>query len=609
MTTASVKNPFTVKTPEGLEASVATQLFVDVFTDFYKIREPGHSMLNGPRGSGKSMMFRFLEPDCQCLKNNCELKDLQYFAVLVSIKNTDLNLTEFRRFSNHAFNYVLNEHFLTTYVASKIFTYISRLDLDPSNEYLTEVNHFVKKIQRERLVRLGMSSYKAEFEPFETIKDAFSALGDLFDSLYLEVIQFARRLSFTKQTPIYEGPLCGYLDFLYPALKDLRDLGFMPQKPIYLLMDDADVLNLAQTKILNSWIGTRTSSDVSIKISTQNRYKTLSKASGGSIESPHDYSEVNIADLYTTKRGKYQSRVREIIQKRLELYGINSTPEEFFPVFKKQEDRIEEIKAGILSGEILVSGNGYRPSDDALRYARPMYMASLAGKSKSSSKYMYAGFDQLVHISSGLIRFFLDPAALMFSEQQAKSNGEVKRIEPSIQDHEIRIMSNNLLTSDFDKITSEDDEIEYEIIDGNITSFTEKKIKLRNLIEALGGAFRQKLLSNDTERRVLSIAFTDAPQPDVVEIFDMGVSYGYFQKSTIGNKDGTGRTAHYIMTRRLAPYFNLDPSSFSGYLFVTNERLRQAMNNPLNLLRKIKKQGVEGVFDGERQLSLFDQED
>ena len=57
-------NPFTVKTPEGLAAAEAASLFVDVFTDFYKIRDPGHAMLNGPRGSGKSMMFRYLEPDC-----------------------------------------------------------------------------------------------------------------------------------------------------------------------------------------------------------------------------------------------------------------------------------------------------------------------------------------------------------------------------------------------------------------------------------------------------------------------------------------------------------------------------------------------------------------
>ena len=73
-----------------------------------------------------------------------------------------------------------------------------------------------------------------------------------------------------------------------------------------------------QTRVLNSWVGTRTSHDVSIKISTQMRYKTFAKVSGGAIETPHDYSEVNITDLYTTKRGTYLNRVRAIVEKRLE---------------------------------------------------------------------------------------------------------------------------------------------------------------------------------------------------------------------------------------------------------------------------------------------------
>jgi hypothetical protein len=104
---------------------------------------------------------------------------------------------------------------------------------------------------------------------------------------------------------------------------------------------------------------------------------------------------------------------------------------------------------------------------------------------------------------------------------------------------------------------------------------------------------------------VFSVAFTDSPASDVVEIFELGARYGYFQKSTIGNKDGTGRTPLYILTRRLAPYFNLDPSGFAGYLFVSSERLREAMHNPARLLRRVKDKGVAEAFGEERQLSLF----
>ncbi len=599
-------NPFTVRTPENLAATEAARLFVDVFTDFYKIREPGHAMLNGPRGSGKSMMFRYLEPDCQCIAEARKIKHLDFFAILVSIKNTDLNLTELRTLSGRGVNAILNEHFLTMYVASKVFTYIGDLKIDPGNRHIKQVAAFMNDVVNDRLIRCGLKQESALSGGQETSALFFKALGDLLDRLYQAVGQYIKRLFPGTPAPQFDGPLCGYLDFLHPVLRALRALPFMPNGPVYLLIDDADTLSSVQTRVLNTWIGTRTSHDVSIKISTQMRYKTFAKMSGGTIETPHDYSEVNITDLYTTKRGKYLHRVSEIVAKRLELAGLDIPPKQFFPMFSDQEERVKEIEEMIRRGEHPVAGKGHRRSDDVLRYARPIYMQSLAGSKKASSKYSYAGFEQVVHISSGLIRYFLEPAALMFSEQMARSSGEVKKIDPGIQNEVIRQMSTFLMTSEFDKI-GDDEVTDEESHSGGTPGFIDRKRRLRNLIVTLGGTFRQKLLSEDAERRVFSVAISDEPKADVVDIFELGVKYGYFQKSTIGNKDGTGRTTLYILTRRLAPYFTLDPSGFAGYLFVTSDRLREGMQNPQALLRRVKRKGVGAAFGEESQLRLFEQ--
>lgn len=53
-----INNPFTFTSPEELDATQAEQLFVETFTDFPQVKLPGHSMIVGARGSGKSMMFR-----------------------------------------------------------------------------------------------------------------------------------------------------------------------------------------------------------------------------------------------------------------------------------------------------------------------------------------------------------------------------------------------------------------------------------------------------------------------------------------------------------------------------------------------------------------------
>jgi hypothetical protein len=598
------KNPFAVRTPEDIAAAETLRLFVDVFTDFYKIRDEGHCMLNGPRGCGKSMMFRYLMPDCQLLVRRCALHELPFFAVLVSIKNTDLNLTELQRLVDGHANVVLNEHFLTMYVAAKTFATLSKLEFSPTPKNLLATRNLYFEKFLPRLVFAGRTEKTQPFAEPGTVQGWFARMTDVCDQLYRAVIMYLRQISFqTAKSKAYRGPLCGYLDFLHPLLNDLRDLPYMCKGPVYLLMDDADYLNTMQTKVLNSWMSTRTSGSVSIKVSTQLKYKTYQTVGGLTVDSPHDYSEINISDIYTSSRGKYLNRVEEIVHKRLEVAGIKGTPKQFFPVDESQEQQIAAI-AKDLRKNWKRSGRGHRPSDDAVRYARPTYITRLLGKRKAGSTYNYAGFEQLVHISSGLIRYFLEPAAQMFTEELARSKtGQITSIRPSIQNEIVRATADSLMFTEYDKIFQEERDHTQDTL--HLSRLRDNKVKLHNLIRALGGIFHAKLVSNDAERRVFSVAFSDSPDAEVLDLFNLGIQFGYFHRSTIGNKDGTGRTPLYVLTRRLAPQFGLDPTGFAGYLFVTNERIHEAIANPDRFLRRVKTQGVSNAFE-ERQLKLFE---
>ena len=84
------ENPFAVQTPETLSSDEIVSLFVEEYTDYHKIPNAGHTFLNGARGTGKSMIFRYLEPDCQSLAFNKPLKDLPFYAVYLPIKATNL---------------------------------------------------------------------------------------------------------------------------------------------------------------------------------------------------------------------------------------------------------------------------------------------------------------------------------------------------------------------------------------------------------------------------------------------------------------------------------------------------------------------------------------
>ena len=601
-------NPFKVFTPEDMLPADVAKLFVDVFTDFPKIRDRGHTLVSGPRGCGKSMIFRYMMPDCQVLSLQCSFDKLPFFSVLISIKNTCPNLTEFRRVDDTRARYVLSEHVLVVFIATKVFASLIAM-VDKSMEiHADTLRSFYDNVFADRL---RLAGWQDEI-PSGTGLGTLALLGQMksiCDRLFGQINQYAKRLSFPgKDFPSYSGALCGYLDFLYPILDGLRKLPFTPEGPSYLLIDDADYLSYTQTQVLNSWISTRTSNAVSIKVSTQLRYKTLSAIGGLPIQSPHDFQDVVISDVYTASGSKYMQRVRDIVQKRLINSGINVTPEEFFPLDDSQEQKIKEIGARI-KGEWEHSGKGFRADDDVTRYARPEYFKSLAGQSKSSSTYSYAGFQQLVDISSNLIRFFLEPAAQMFDEEVSLSKDrDITSIRVSIQSNVVRNEANRLMFEEFDRLASEqpmDDDAESSSTRVKCQKDVTTTIRrLQSLVRVLGGTFRQRLISSHAERRVFSVALSGVADEELVSLFELGVEHGYFHKTSIGNKDGTGRTRLYVLSRRLAPHFNLDASSFAGYLWVTSSKLLSAIENPEAFLRRVKHKGDEVWHDS--QPLLFD---
>ena len=580
-------NPFSIQTPEEISAQDAHSLFVNVFSDFPKLLNEGHTFIHGPRGSGKSMMFRYMQPDCQCLEHECTVSDLPFYGVYIPIKNTGLHITEMSRLTDTYVNGMLNEHFMCTYIANKTFASVSTAVSNNRPEWRNEIRQFALDSFARLMRQSGWSKTFPDLGTIDDVSDIFRHLASICDDAFKEALRYVRKLTFKKELPEYDGPLCGYFDFLHPILRDLKGLVFMPDGPVYLMIDDADNLSYTQTLILNSWVASRTSSDISLKISTQLNYKTFLTVTKQYINAPHDYNDVNISAVYTTSyKTKYRDRVRAIIERRLKLANIDATPETFFPNYALQERKIDELKEKLRQNWELEK-RSYRPEDDAVRYARPEYMRTLAGKSKSLSTYSYSGFEQLVHISSGLIRFFLEPASIMFSDEQTRTGtAKILHISPAIQNEVIRRQANEFMFGEIEKLQKEQ---------GQESAYYVKVKRLNSIIHALGATFREILFSEQRrERRVFSIAFSDEPDDEVREVLDFGVVFGFFHLTSIGNKEGTGRTRLYVLTRRLAPFFGLDPTGFAGYLFITNSQIKEVMYTG-KTLRKIQQESATSI--------------
>ena len=183
----------------------------------------------------------------------------------------------------------------------------------------------------------------------------------------------------------------------------------------------------------------------------------------------------------------------------------------------------------------------------------------------------------------------------VLSSAVSKKEKEIFEIPPSVQDKVVRQQAYDFLFKELEKISADQ---------SGEAPPPDLLAKLGNLIQALWGTFRKIIHADRSERRVFSIALSNMPNDDVKAVFRLGVELGYFHQSTIGNKEGTGRTTLYVLNRRLAPNYNLDPTSFAGYLFVTNDSLIQAIYDPQALLRKIDDAGIDAIFE-QRQLSLL----
>lgn len=590
------ENPFSVLTPDYKEeeitnAQVIHKLFVNVFEDFTIIPQQGHVFLNGPRGSGKSMMFRFLLPDCQLIDKKVKhYKELPFYSIHIPIKLTSINNPEYELIREYG-NTILNEHVLTIYFSELIFDSFSKLNfanIGKLKEVTAEIKNFYHSHFEKRLKQCGWEGTSEKFNPANPV-EAFKIMREICSDIFVQTNQFLKRnvqcIKYPNQFPTvsYNGPLCDYLTFLFPLLKSLKQISIFPNKPFFLLVDDADNLTETQTIVLNSWVSYRTNSEVSLKISTQLNYKTFNTITGTNIDSPHDYYDINILTVYSSAKDVYNKRVRQIVEKRLKyFYDKDVNPDDFFPQDKKQEKGIEKVRQTIREN-FGKSGRGYRESDDVVRYAVPEYIRGLKGQSKSGSTYKYAGFNQLVSISSGIIRHFLTPAAKMFStsyrdiklKKNNASPNDVEFIPPANQNEEIRDYSTKQLFDEYDKLKKDKLQIEKD------ENYLSKIEKLRNLIDGLGGLFHRYLISEErSERRVFSFAISGNLEPELAEIIEIGAQYGYFHKGTIGKKNGTGKTRHYILSRILAPHFLLDPTGYAHYKFFTSAKLSKALTKP-----------------------------
>lgn len=584
-------NPFAVTSPEDLTPDEIASLFVNVFDDLPTVKDSGHTFIHGPRGTGKSMMLRYLEPEAQiAAKEATGYKDLPFYSLHIPLKNANF-VSEFDRISGDL-SFYIGEHHLLSLICAKLFKSLHNIDRDYSIESSTAF--FTERL----LPKLRVSGWK----PPRNLPSrmSFSDMGDIFEDFCIEISNYLKRLVHVKNPPQFRGPLLSYIGFFDSIVKTIRTFGIIPEAPLYLMLDDADNTPLHIQKVINTWVSCRNSDLISLKITTQMTYKTYLTISGRPIVTPHDYSEVNLALLYSPATSKFGDRIEDIIKKRLELADIHVAPHDFFPENAQQKKAIQEIANSLKQDFDNDKGRGFRASDDVTRYARPIFMSKLASSKKASSKYSYAGFDSLVTLANGVVRWFLEPAGKMYNKEiaLAKSGSSIRRIRTSIQDTVILEWSKQFIVDDFDKFKSSL-KLEQQHSELRCSASHDIAKKLVNLLEGLGLFFRARLLDESaSERRVFSFMVSDQLDDELDSVLRLGEEWGYLHRMLIGSKEGLGRKQRFVLSRRLGPYFKLDVSGFAGNPSITSNTLKISFFDPQLFLstrmKELKSESIQG---------------
>jgi hypothetical protein len=422
------------------------------------------------------------------------------------------------------------------------------------------------------------ADFDIEIEPFKWT-------WRLFDAELRNLQEYLRQQALPDGKVRYQGATSGYHDFLLPFGRIVQELFPAKRVPLYFFIDDADRLKKYQQQLVNSWMANRDLDVICIKTAAQfHEYRTMQTRDGSLLENPHDYTEFSIEGLYSSTNDSYTEKIRAIVTKRLSFAGINRTPEQFLQPDPEQEELLKRMKT-LTAAEWERVGKPGKQNDFVHRYAVPRLFQELK---RTKQRRNYAGFENIVHLSSGVARYFLEPCYLMFEELLQQQRGEeLKTGIPTAMQRDVLYKYSEDFILDLEKIRKDLTPEKFDTLD-----------RLSVLLNSLGRLFYENLTNPESrDARLFSFTVRGELSEEAREVLDLAKRYRYFQLRTYSSKEGGGRELWYVLNRRLCPVYKLDPTGFGGRLSIQSAHLDLAMHDTNKFVSLRLKSGEEAQPD------------
>lgn len=568
------KNPFEYDAAPNLSPELLVEWFIEDHNFSRFVQSSRNVLINGERGSGKSMALIYNSIRYQKIRQSLKGEAFPNSHIGFYIPcNTALTHKQEYLLLPEVEQAITSEHFLAYGIGASIakdcmaiaddFSESDNQSLVEEFSYLFGANPVPEQKPFVYLRRLIQSKLRQDQEKM--------AKGTLVE---------------TPDEPT------SFYTFVLPILEALKNTTLLKDSHISLLIDDAHDLNSHQKKVLNSWLGYRDHSVFSFKVAIAGiRVYDLRTAFGGTILEGHDYITVDLEQPFQNKESGFGKFARQVIQKRLDNVGIETTPDEFFPESEAFVAAMAEC-GKIAKQRALEKGipetDTKAINDYVFKYSRAIYFGE---RSPKAGRPTYAGFDTLVHLSTGVIRNLLDPCYWMFEEYQSTSGGDVLVSIP----HDIQ-----------SKVVQDRSSTWWEFIRNKLDTQVEgcgksESDKLRNLFTVLAEHFKYRLQNHKSEPRILTFVIsqmTDEARQELEPILRLAQKAQLLYVRNGRSKDGGGREDFFTPNRILWPEYGLDVHGQHG-------RASMKATDLINAMRGIKIPTSSDISDDPRQAGLF----
>lgn len=595
------ENPFSTVAAESMNVEEVTRLFVGTHTKLDTAQKRFGTIIEGQRGTGKSMILKYLSFPVQIKiwqdkgkKVEDYFKSQGYIGIYCKLEQgvfdkPDLDAIDDLSKRNHIF-----EHRITSVICVDIIENVKEIMLQLKFD-TEKFNNLTSRLERI------INAPREWIASSENIFQILNVYRDHFRKEAREVDEFLRsqcKTSFRARLTL-SGTMCDLLEIFQEEL-NIKECCF------FLLLDDFDVLHDWQQQILFSVAAQRRFDLICFKFGVMSEgIKTILSGDRRTFRPGDDYDPISLDMIERGMlRNDYPDAVSLITAKRLRESGWPIFYQKELPEKENSIKSLQKIKT--VANDILnvlfqewefgknlrqeVKESMYAEWEEATKkptqkkhdyfskYGNARYFQKLSKKRKSEQ---YAAYEYIVLISSGIVRQFLEICSQIVSEayKERWSPQAGNGISPQIQDRAIRQYSKafyeNLNKGAGAHGTAED-------LGQGITSE-----EVTTLIEALSDLFYERLhCLGHGEPEIITFSLKDST-PYVENLLKVCVRESVLQKFSYPSKTaGKGHFRAYILNRRLIPRRSLSALRMQGRIEMSSDDIKQAIADKKNFVKK-----------------------